>query len=125
MFVGPKMCTTLAKEGNKSGPAECGRMDNATGEFIEGSVWHSCEEWCLSKGSSPCSKVFGVLRDRGADMTWEGCTLEEPWFFDHTCTTLAYGEPPATAPLLSLSDFPLQTETSALGRSSEQPFLFD
>jgi hypothetical protein len=22
-------------------------------------------------------------------MTWEGCTLEEPWFFDHTCTTLA------------------------------------
>lgn len=49
----------------------------------------------------------------------------------HTCTTLAYGEPPATAPLLSWSlfwkseDFPLQTETSALGRSSEQPFLFD
>ena len=51
--------------------------------------WSSCEEWCLSKGASPCSKVFGVLRDRGADMTWEGCTLEEPWFFDHTCTTLA------------------------------------
>ena len=49
VIVGPKMCTTLAKEGNKSGPAECGRMDNATGEFIEGSVWHSCEEWCLSK----------------------------------------------------------------------------
>ena len=49
IFVGPKMCTTLAKEGNKSGPAECGRMDNATGEPIEGSVWHSCEEWCLSK----------------------------------------------------------------------------
>jgi hypothetical protein len=30
-----------------------------------------------------------LRRDRGADMTWEGCTLEEPWFFDHTCTTLA------------------------------------
>ena len=26
-------------------------------------------------------------------MTWEGCTLEEPWFFDHTCTTLADLEP--------------------------------
>ena len=49
LFLGPKMCTTLAKEGNKSGNAECGRVDNATGEFIEGSVWHSCEEWCLSK----------------------------------------------------------------------------
>jgi hypothetical protein len=26
-------------------------------------------------------------------MTWEGCTLEEPWFLDHTCTTLADLEP--------------------------------
>ena len=43
----------------------------------------------------------------------------------HTCTTLAYGEPPATAPLLSWSDFPLQTETLALGRFSVQPFLLN
>jgi hypothetical protein len=28
-------------------------------------------------------------------------------------------------PGLKSDDFPLQTETSALGRSSEQPFLFD
>ena len=46
---GPKMCTTLSKEGNLSGNAECGLVDNITGEYIEGSVWHSCEEWCLSK----------------------------------------------------------------------------
>ena len=43
------MCTTLSKEGNKSGNAECGQVDNITGEYIDGTVWHSCEEWCLSK----------------------------------------------------------------------------
>ena len=43
------MCTTLAKHGNLSGNEVCGSVDNVTGEFIEGSVWHSCEEWCLSK----------------------------------------------------------------------------
>ena len=48
-IAGPKMCTTLSKEGNLSGNAECGLVDNITGEYIEGSVWHSCEEWCLSK----------------------------------------------------------------------------
>ena len=48
-FLGPKMCTTLAKEGNMSGNEACGMVDNVTGEFIEGSIWHSCEEWCLSK----------------------------------------------------------------------------
>ena len=49
-FTGPKMCTTLSKEANKSGNLECGREDpDNPGEFLEGSVWHSCEEWCLSK----------------------------------------------------------------------------
>ena len=49
----------------------------------------------------------------------------------HSCTTLAYGEPPATSPLLSWALFwksaglPLQTGTLALGRSSVQPFLLN
>ena len=47
--IGPKMCTTLAKHGNLSGNEVCGLVDNVTGEFIDGTVWHSCEEWCLSK----------------------------------------------------------------------------
>ena len=48
-WLGPKMCTTLAKHGNLSGNEACGSVDNVTGEFIDGTVWHSCEEWCLSK----------------------------------------------------------------------------
>ncbi len=81
-IIGPKRCTTTLVQRNITGTPEDGIC-----------AWSSCEEWCLSKGASPCSKVFGVLRDRGADMTWEGCTLEEPWFFDHVCTTLADLEP--------------------------------
>ena len=54
------MCTTLSKEGNMSGDLQCGmldpeielkRLDDPTieSQIIEGSVWHSCEELCLSK----------------------------------------------------------------------------
>ena len=46
------MCTTLSKEGNLSGNLQCGVLDPEDKEnktIVEGSVWHSCEEWCLSK----------------------------------------------------------------------------
>jgi len=77
-IIGPKRCTTTLVKRNLTGTPEDGICS-----------WSSCEEWCLSKGASPCSKVFGVLRDRGADMVWEGCELEEDFFVDHTCNTLA------------------------------------
>ena len=56
------MCTTLSKEGNKSGNAECGMVDNITGEYIEGTVWHSCEEWCLSKVNTTVFNYFCLVR---------------------------------------------------------------
>jgi hypothetical protein len=50
-IVGPKRCTTTLVQRNITGTPEDGICS-----------WSSCEEWCLSKGASPCSKVFGVLR---------------------------------------------------------------
>jgi len=50
-IVGPKRCTTTLVQRNITGTPEDGLC-----------AWSSCEEWCLSKGASPCSKVFGVLR---------------------------------------------------------------
>lgn len=73
----PKRCTTTVVERNLTGTPEDGICS-----------WSSCEEWCLSSGASPCSKVYGLMRDRGADMTWEDCEVEEPWLQDHTCSTL-------------------------------------
>ena len=45
-LVGPKMCTTLIKEGNLTGIETCDK-------------WSSCEEWCLSKVSYTRLIVFG------------------------------------------------------------------
>jgi len=61
-------------------------------------AWSSCMEWCLTKGAPSCSKVYGLMRERGADMEWQECDLEpespdDPpegptGFLDHTCSTL-------------------------------------
>jgi hypothetical protein len=99
----PKRCTTTEVERNITGTPEDGICS-----------WSSCEEWCLSKGASPCSKVphqpptsllrelgqalsstlnaifcywrkgccagwpvsdgpqvYGLMREKGADMAWE------------------------------------------------------
>ena len=42
----PKRCTTTMVERNITGTPEDQKCN-----------WSSCEEWCLSKGASPCSKV--------------------------------------------------------------------
>ena len=42
----PKRCTTTIVERNITGTPEDQKCN-----------WSSCEEWCLSKGASPCSKV--------------------------------------------------------------------
>ena len=42
----PKRCTTTLIERNVTGTPEDMNCN-----------WSSCEEWCLSKGASPCSKV--------------------------------------------------------------------
>ena len=42
----PKRCTTTLVERNITGTPEDQKCN-----------WSSCEEWCLSKGASPCSKV--------------------------------------------------------------------
>ena len=56
--------------------------------------WASCEEWCLSKGSSPCSKMYGILRDVGATLKFEDCDFsEENGFIDHICSTAEDLEP--------------------------------
>jgi len=85
----PKRCTTTHVERNITGTPEDGICS-----------WSSCEEWCLSKGASPCSKVYGLMRERGADMEWQDCDLEEKdpegkedtndkgGFIDHLCSTL-------------------------------------
>jgi len=73
----PKRCTTTLVERNLTGTPEDGVCS-----------WSSCEEWCLSAGASPCSKVYGLMRDRGADMKWEKCEIEEHTLVDHLCTTL-------------------------------------
>lgn len=74
----PKRCSTTIVERNISGTPEDGICS-----------WSSCEEWCLSKGASPCSKVYGLMRERGADMEWQDCELQEDLgFIDHTCSTL-------------------------------------
>ena len=44
----PKRCSTTNVERNITGTPEDQKCN-----------WSSCEEWCLSKGSSPCSKVSG------------------------------------------------------------------
>jgi hypothetical protein len=47
---GPKMCTTLTKEGNLTGSTE--------GEACGGDQpWSSCEEWCLSMVSIKNKKM--------------------------------------------------------------------
>jgi len=83
-FIGPKRCTTTLIERNVS---------NA---FLGDTVcnWSSCEEWCLSKGSSPCSKMYGKLREPGAVVSFEQCDLKpELGFIDHVCTTAEDLEP--------------------------------
>ena len=42
----PKRCSTTLIERNVTGTPEDMNCN-----------WSSCEEWCLSKGASPCSKV--------------------------------------------------------------------
>ena len=42
----PKRCSTTFVERNITGTPEDQKCN-----------WSSCEEWCLSKGASPCSKV--------------------------------------------------------------------
>jgi len=78
-YVGPKRCTTTLIE------------RNVTNAFITDTKcnWSSCGEWCLSsKGSSPCSKMHGILRDPGASVSFEKCDLKpELGFTDHVCTT--------------------------------------
>ncbi|XP_023322370.1 uncharacterized protein LOC111696850 [Eurytemora carolleeae] len=77
-FQGPKRCTTSLVERNITSVPGDGNCD-----------WASCEEWCLSQGSSPCSKMYGILREIGASVTYEQCDLEpEGGFVDHLCTTL-------------------------------------
>lgn len=74
----PKRCTTTEVKRNITGTPENGKCS-----------WSSCQEWCLSKGQSPCSKIFGLMRERGADMEWQNCDLDpDLGFMDHTCRTL-------------------------------------
>ena len=71
-------CTTTNVQRNITGTPEDGIC-----------LQSSCEEWCLSKGASPCSKVYGLLRHPGADMEWQNCEVERAdHFLDHTCSTL-------------------------------------
>jgi len=77
-FQGPKRCTTTFVDRNITSLPGEGKCS-----------WASCEEWCLSQGSSPCSKMYGILREIGASITYEQCDLEpEGGFIDHYCTTL-------------------------------------
>lgn len=77
-FVGPKRCTTTNIERNLTKADPTDTICN----------WASCEEWCLSKGSSPCSKMYGILRDVGATLKFEDCDFsEENGFIDHICST--------------------------------------
>ena len=46
----PKRCSTTFVERNITGTPEDQKCN-----------WSSCEEWCLSKGASPCSKVRPVF----------------------------------------------------------------
>ena len=69
-LTGPKMCTTLAKEGNLTTP-NCGV--NGTDE----QAWSSCEEWCLSMSSKECSHVYASVRDLGTEIDWAGCDLND------------------------------------------------
>jgi len=84
-YVGPKRCTTTLIE------------RNVTNAFITDTKcnWSSCGEWCLSsKGTSPCSKMYGILRDPGAEVTFDECELRpENGFIDHVCTTAEDLEP--------------------------------
>eukprot|EP00090_Calanus_glacialis_P012974 TRINITY_DN21608_c0_g1_i3.p1 TRINITY_DN21608_c0_g1~~TRINITY_DN21608_c0_g1_i3.p1 ORF type:complete len:555 (+),score=110.07 TRINITY_DN21608_c0_g1_i3:209-1873(+) len=79
-YIGPKRCTTTLIERNVS-------ITYLTDPICN---WSSCEEWCLSKvqGTSPCSKMYGILREQGAIVSFEGCELKpELGFIDHMCTT--------------------------------------
>ena len=49
----PKRCTTTVVERNITGTPEDQKCN-----------WSSCEEWCLSKGASPCSKVRSTRPQR-------------------------------------------------------------
>ena len=74
---GPKRCTTTMIERNLTKQDPTDPVCN----------WSSCEEWCLSKGSSPCTKMYGILRDPGATIRFDECSLaEEDGFMDHTCS---------------------------------------
>ena len=74
---GPKRCTTTMIERNLTKQDPTDPVCN----------WSSCEEWCLSKGSSPCTKMYGILRDPGATIRFDECSLEEEdGFMDHTCS---------------------------------------
>ena len=75
---GPKRCTTTNIERNLTKADPTDPICN----------WSSCEEWCLSKGSSPCSKMYGLLRDVGASLKFEQCSLAaSDGFVDHKCST--------------------------------------
>eukprot|EP00095_Tigriopus_kingsejongensis_P007120 maker-scaffold303_size215788-snap-gene-1.14 protein:Tk07120 transcript:maker-scaffold303_size215788-snap-gene-1.14-mRNA-1 annotation:"GL12734" len=77
---GPKMCTTLAMQGNLSGPESC-------------QEWWSCEEWCLSKSGKSCSHVWAAVRELGTTVYWDGCDFNNETFVDHRCNVLDDLEP--------------------------------
>ena len=73
----PKRCTTTMVERNITGTPEDQKCN-----------WSSCEEWCLSKGASPCSKVRP-----GASLYWTGRGLHKPGDFYLVClaTLIRFG----------------------------------
>lgn len=73
-LAGPKMCTTLSKEGNLTGESKC--------------TWHSCEEWCLSKSNKECSHVWAAVRTTGTELWLEACELDNATLIDHKCNTM-------------------------------------
>jgi len=104
------MCTTLAKHGNLSGNEVCGLVDNVTGEFIDGTVWHSCEEWCLSKNGKSCSHVYASARDLGTQIYWDECdnsTIDA--FVDHKCNIIQDEE------RMNCKLYPTETNKNAAG----------
>ena len=50
-FRGPKRCSTTMIERNVTKKDVTDPVCN----------WSSCEEWCLSKGASPCSKAVHLV----------------------------------------------------------------
>ena len=63
----PKRCTTTLVERNITGTPEDQKCN-----------WSSCEEWCLSKGASPCSKVRDGQRCSLLTLHCTGCPEKCP-----------------------------------------------